>query len=93
MSRKSDRIFQLRKPQEFKSAFLIIINKAGIYSLAIVQPYASKKIIEIYYHRNTQKMKEIDAWLEPFRQLWEGRFGQLDTLLDKLKNNNDDQHT
>lgn len=40
---------------------------------------------EIYYHLNTQKMKEIDAWLEPFRKLWEGRFGQLDTLLDKLK--------
>jgi DNA-binding transcriptional ArsR family regulator len=45
---------------------------------------------EIYYHLNTQKMKEIDAWLEPFRKLWEGRFDQLDTLLDKLKNNNND---
>ncbi len=45
---------------------------------------------EIYYHLNTQKMKEIDAWLEPFRKLWEGRFNQLDNLLDKLKNNNND---
>ena len=25
---------------------------------------------EIYYHFNPQKMKEIDKWLEPFRQKW-----------------------
>jgi DNA-binding transcriptional ArsR family regulator len=25
---------------------------------------------EIYYHLNPQKMKEVDKWLEQFRQLW-----------------------
>jgi len=39
---------------------------------------------EIYYHLNTKKMKEIDAWLEPFRKIWEGRFSQLDNILDNL---------
>src|ERR1700759_1071419 len=32
---------------------------------------------EIYYHLNTPKIKEVDAWLAPFRKLWEGRFNQL----------------
>jgi hypothetical protein len=30
-------------------------------------------------------MKEIADWLEPFRQLWESRFTQLDTVLNNLK--------
>lgn len=39
---------------------------------------------EIYYHFNPNKMKEIDLWLERFRKLWEGRFDQLDNLLENL---------
>jgi len=39
---------------------------------------------EIYYHLNTTKMKEVDAWLEPFRKIWEDRFSQLDDILDNL---------
>lgn len=40
---------------------------------------------EIYYHLNPKKMKEIDAWLEQFRKIWETRFDQLDKLLATLK--------
>ena len=40
---------------------------------------------EIYY-LNPKKMKAAADWLEPFRQLWEGRFNQLDNLLKTLKN-------
>jgi|SRR5579859_1901373 len=40
---------------------------------------------EIYYHLNTHKVKEIDAWLEPFRRLWSDRFSQLDDLLNNIK--------
>lgn len=40
---------------------------------------------EIYYHFQPKKMKEISDWLEPFRQLWESRFDQLDEVLKKLK--------
>lgn len=32
-----------------------------------------------------QKLTEVADWLEPFRQLWEGRFNQLDNLLHKLQ--------
>ncbi|MFN3664716.1 MAG: ArsR/SmtB family transcription factor [Sediminibacterium sp.] len=40
---------------------------------------------EIYYTLNAKKMKEIDKWLEQFRQLWETRFNQLDKVLNTLK--------
>jgi DNA-binding transcriptional ArsR family regulator len=36
---------------------------------------------EIYYELEIDKMKEIDKWLEQFRQIWEKRFSQLDNLL------------
>ena len=41
---------------------------------------------EIYYHFNPKKMKEVDQWLEPFRQQWKNRFQQLDKLLKNPKN-------
>ena len=40
---------------------------------------------EIHYHLNSDKMKEIEKWLEQFKQLMENRFQQLDHLLEKLK--------
>lgn len=43
---------------------------------------------EIYYKLNAEKMKEIDKWLEQFRQLWEDRYNQLDNLLSTIKNKN-----
>lgn len=40
---------------------------------------------EIYYQLEVNKMKEIDKWLEQFRQIWETRFNQLDNLLETIK--------
>jgi DNA-binding transcriptional ArsR family regulator len=40
---------------------------------------------EIHYHFNFQKMKEVDAWMEQFRAVWEDRFNQLDDLLKNPK--------
>jgi len=40
---------------------------------------------EIYYHFNPQKMKAVSDFIEPFRHLWESRFNQLDTVLNKIK--------
>lgn len=40
---------------------------------------------EIYYALKIDKMKEIDKWLEQFREIWENRFNQLDTILEQLK--------
>jgi DNA-binding transcriptional ArsR family regulator len=40
---------------------------------------------EIYYELNPGKMKEIDQWLDRFREIWESRFSQLDELLLTIK--------
>ena len=40
---------------------------------------------EIYYHLEITKMKEIDKWLEQFRENWENRFNQLDKVLLTIK--------
>lgn len=40
---------------------------------------------EIYYQLKPDKMKQVDEWLEQFRQIWENRFDQLDNVLTNLK--------
>ena len=45
---------------------------------------------EIYYTLELDKLKEIDDWLDQFRQLWERRFTRLDQLLINLKQANDE---
>jgi DNA-binding transcriptional ArsR family regulator len=40
---------------------------------------------EIYYQLAPKKLKEVDKWLQPFRELWESRFSQLDTILKSTK--------
>ena len=40
---------------------------------------------EIYCQLELDKMKEIDHWLGQFRQQWETRFDQLDSVLSTLK--------
>ena len=40
---------------------------------------------EIYYSINSKKLKEVDKWLQPFREMWEDKFSQLDTVLKNIK--------
>jgi DNA-binding transcriptional ArsR family regulator len=40
---------------------------------------------EIYYHFNPQKMKEISDFIEPFRKMWDDRFGKLESVMKKYK--------
>lgn len=40
---------------------------------------------EIFYHLNANKMKEIAAFIEPFRQLWDTRFNKLENVMKKYK--------
>lgn len=43
---------------------------------------------EIYYHLNPKKMKEAADWIEQFRELWEGRFNQMEKVLKNMKTKN-----
>ena len=40
---------------------------------------------EIYYHINATKVKEIDKWIEQFKNILETQFNQLDKVLLTLK--------
>ena len=40
---------------------------------------------EIYYQLEIDKMKEIDKWLEQYREIWKTRFDQLDDVLATIK--------
>ncbi len=40
---------------------------------------------EIYYHLNPKKMKEASDWINQFRELWEGRFNQMEKVLKSIK--------
>jgi DNA-binding transcriptional ArsR family regulator len=39
----------------------------------------------IYYHLNPEKIQEIDEFVGQFRKIWETRFNQLDSLLSKMQ--------
>ena len=40
---------------------------------------------EIYYHINAKSMKEVDDFIEPFRQLWDERFNKLEEVMKTFK--------
>jgi len=44
---------------------------------------------EIYYRLEIEKMKEIDKWLEQYREIWKARFSQLDDVLLTIKGQNE----
>ena len=46
---------------------------------------------EIYYRSRPDRMKEIDQWIEQFRQHWDSRFHQLDIVLTNLKAKQDEK--
>lgn len=69
-----------------------ISRLADRQSQSISKFYLNAKVLnqnqqgrEIYYRLETKKMKEIDAWLKEFRDIWETRFNQLDNIILTLK--------
>jgi DNA-binding transcriptional ArsR family regulator len=40
---------------------------------------------EIYYLINAKKMKEVAAFIEPFRKMWDDRFNKLENIMKKYK--------
>ena len=46
---------------------------------------------EIHYSLRIEKMKDIDDYIKQFRENWETRFNQLDSVLSTLKNQTNEQ--
>ena len=61
------------------SKHIRILNECQL----IKQEHAGR---EIYYHFNPKKLKEVDKWLQQFRQVWDDRFNRLDLVLKNIKN-------
>ena len=40
---------------------------------------------EIHYHFNPKKMKVVADWVEPYRQMWEGRLTAMGDLLQEMQ--------
>lgn len=40
---------------------------------------------EIHYHINAKKMKEVDDFITPFRNMWDDRFNKLESLMKSYK--------
>ena len=40
---------------------------------------------EIYYSLNSEKMKEVAEFVEPFRKMWDDQFNKLEAVMKKYK--------
>ncbi len=40
---------------------------------------------EIYYSLNSEKMKEVADFIEPFRKMWDDQFNKLEEVMKKYK--------
>jgi DNA-binding transcriptional ArsR family regulator len=70
------RRLRLRQPQVSKH--LRVLSDAGLVDVRVD---AQRRI----YTLRPAPLQELEAWLERYRQLWEGNFQRLDALLDELK--------
>jgi DNA-binding transcriptional ArsR family regulator len=44
-----------------------------------------------WYELRLEPLKELDTWLESYRQLWDARMDRLDTYLSELQKNEENQ--
>src|SRR5690349_6337813 len=40
---------------------------------------------EIHYQINAARMKEVAAFIEPFREMWDDRFNKLESIMKQYK--------
>ena len=66
---------ELGTSQPSASKHLRVLREAG---LVHVHPDAQRRIYALRPHR----LAELDAWLAPYRRLWEGRLDALEQHLD-----------
>lgn len=66
----------IRQPQVSKH--LKVLSEAAIVE---VQPQANRRI----YRLRRESFQELEAWLQSFRRLWEGRFDRLDNYLLEIQ--------
>jgi DNA-binding transcriptional ArsR family regulator len=66
----------LRQPQVSKH--LRVLSDAGLVDVRVD---AQRRI----YALRPAPLKELEAWIERYRRIWEGNFQRLDAVLEELK--------
>jgi DNA-binding transcriptional ArsR family regulator len=69
---------RVRLGQPQVSKHLSVLRNAG---LVHVQPRGQQR----FYALRAAPLRELDAWLERFRDIWGARFDQLDELLREMQ--------
>lgn len=69
---------RLRLNQPQVSKHLKVLADAGIVE---VHPIAQQR----YYQLQPGPFKELSAWLENYKTIWNERFGRMDKVLEKMK--------
>lgn len=67
---------KIRQPQVSKH--LHVLSKAGLVK---AEPFAQQRI----YKLSPKPLKDLDSWLESYKELWEENFDRLDDYLARLK--------
>lgn len=69
---------RLRMPQTSVSKHLRVLREAGFVEARVE---AQRRV----YRIRPEPLKEIDAWLVPFRQFWTAHVDKLERHLDRLE--------
>jgi DNA-binding transcriptional ArsR family regulator len=69
---------RLRMPQTSVSKHLRVLRDAGLVEARVE---AQRRV----YRLRPEPLKEVDAWLEPFRRFWETHVDALERHLDKME--------
>jgi DNA-binding transcriptional ArsR family regulator len=68
---------RLRMPQPAVSKHLRVLREAGFVESTVD---AQRRL----YRLTPEPLKEVDAWLAPFRRLWEAHIDALERHLDRM---------
>ena len=69
---------RLRMPQTSVSKHLRVLREAGLVEARIE---AQRRV----YRLRPEPLKEVDAWLAPFRRFWEAHVDALERHLDRME--------
>jgi DNA-binding transcriptional ArsR family regulator len=72
-----DLVFELKVSQPAVSKHLRVLREAGLVDSRVE---AQRRI----YRLRPEPLRELDAWLEPYRRLWSERLDALERHLEEL---------
>jgi DNA-binding transcriptional ArsR family regulator len=73
-----DMVHRLRLRQPQVSKHLRVLSEAGLVDVRVD---AQRRI----YALRPAPLRELEVWLERYRQIWEGNYQRLDALLEEMK--------